>query len=99
MDEPFSALDTLTRERIQDTLVERLNGDRVTTVLVTHSIEEAAYLGKAVFVFRPAAPERGSAGLELIENDHELGPRFRMSTEYADRCREIRGILEEQHDA
>ncbi|HUX19950.1 MAG TPA: ATP-binding cassette domain-containing protein [Spirochaetia bacterium] len=99
MDEPFSALDTLTRERIQDTLVERLGGDRVTTVLVTHSIEEAAYLGKTVFVFRPPGPTGVSTGLEPIENDHELGPAFRMSTAYADRCREIRRRLEEQGDA
>ncbi len=99
MDEPFSALDTLTRERLQDALARRLNGDRVATVIVTHSIEEAAYLGKRVLVLRPREGLDGKPQLVQIENEHLLGPGYRMSKQYADRCREIRRALEESADA
>jgi NitT/TauT family transport system ATP-binding protein len=50
MDEPFSALDAMTREKLQAQLLK----DRITTplpyVLVTHSIEEAAYLGRTILL-------------------------------------------------
>lgn len=80
MDEPFGALDPITRRAMQQ-LVRRLVADRSTTIVfVTHDTEEAVFLGDRVFVFspRPARivreieiplPERN---LELIET-----PRFR----------------------
>ena len=56
MDEPLSALDALTRERLQHTILDVWQRHRVTMVLVTHSIEEAAFLGQTVVVLtdRPA---------------------------------------------
>ena len=44
MDEPFSALDALSREALQDLLLDLLSARRMTALVVTHSIEEAAYL-------------------------------------------------------
>jgi len=58
MDEPFSSLDALTRESLQDGLIEVRRRRVVTMVLVTHSIEEAAYLADRVYVFAGKAPGR-----------------------------------------
>ncbi|ACX51513.1 ABC transporter related protein [Ammonifex degensii KC4] len=53
MDEPFSSLDALTREALQETLLEIWQETRCTIVLVTHSIEEAVFLGQKVVVLSP----------------------------------------------
>jgi len=56
LDEPFSSLDALTRERLQQTLLSVWKQRRVPYVLVTHSLEEAVTLGKRIMVLsdRPA---------------------------------------------
>ncbi len=53
MDEPFSALDTNSRERLQDELVRIWRATRSTILYVTHSVEEAAYLGDRVIIMGP----------------------------------------------
>ena len=50
MDEPFGALDPSTRMHMQDLLVELWREMEATVFFVTHSIEEAVYLGDRVFV-------------------------------------------------
>ena len=52
MDEPFSALDALTRERLQDELLAIWRRTGVTVVFVTHSVDEAVYLATRVIVMR-----------------------------------------------
>lgn len=56
MDEPFSSLDALTREHLQNTVLDMWRRLRPTCVLVTHSVAEAVYLGRRVMVLagRPA---------------------------------------------
>ncbi|WP_338667280.1 ABC transporter ATP-binding protein [Pseudodesulfovibrio methanolicus] len=58
LDEPFSSLDALTRERLQLALLEAWQARRVPYVLVTHSLEEAVMLGQKIMVMsaRPARP-------------------------------------------
>ncbi|TCT03599.1 ABC transporter ATP-binding protein [Aquabacter spiritensis] len=51
MDEPFAAVDALTREFLQDELLRVWEQDRKTILFVTHSIMEAAYLADEVLVF------------------------------------------------
>jgi NitT/TauT family transport system ATP-binding protein len=58
LDEPFSSLDALTRERLQLALLKAWRARRVPYVLVTHSLEEAVMLGQRIMVMsaRPARP-------------------------------------------
>ncbi|MGI6448740.1 MAG: ABC transporter ATP-binding protein [Desulfitobacteriia bacterium] len=50
MDEPFSSLDALTREEMQDLVLELWQDTQLTIFFVTHNIEEAVFLGQKIFV-------------------------------------------------
>lgn len=50
MDEPFAALDAITREHLQNTLLSVWQRRRMSFVLVTHNVSEAAFLGKYIMV-------------------------------------------------
>lgn len=65
MDEPFGALDAQTREVLQFELLDILQADRVTTVFVTHAIEEAVLFGHRIAVLRG----RPSTVVDLVEVD------------------------------
>lgn len=53
MDEPFAALDALTREHMQDELRQIWQDSGMSVIFVTHSVEEAAYLGTSVIAMSP----------------------------------------------
>ncbi len=63
MDEPFSALDAITREEMQAVFFSLWHAHNVTTVLVTHYVEEALYLGQRIVVLT-AAPGRVASVIE-----------------------------------
>jgi len=81
MDEPFGALDALTRQTLQDELLALAAEQRVTTVFITHDLEEAIYLGDRVFALA-ANPGRVVETIEvgLPRPRHQLttreDPRF-----------------------
>lgn len=56
MDEPFSSLDALTRESVQDMLRTIQRTHRTTIILVTHSIEEAVYLADSIVILDGSMP-------------------------------------------
>jgi NitT/TauT family transport system ATP-binding protein len=65
MDEPFSALDELTRETLQDQLLSLWDEQRPTVLLVTHSIAEAVRMSDAVVVMGPPGRVVGSVTIGL----------------------------------
>jgi len=64
MDEPFGALDALTREHMQEELLKIWRATRTTVLFITHSVEEAVYLGTRVLVMSPR-PGRIVADVEV----------------------------------
>lgn len=90
MDEPFAALDAPTRESLQD-LTMRLQDERgLTTVLVTHTIEEAALMGEKVLILGEI-PNREAL---VVENPGASQHDFRDSHAYQDMIRQLRERLE-----
>jgi ABC-type nitrate/sulfonate/bicarbonate transport system ATPase subunit/ABC-type nitrate/sulfonate/bicarbonate transport system permease component len=61
LDEPFSSLDAITRESLQETLLAAQRRHGTTILLVTHSIEEAAYLADTVYILEGKNPSTLSA--------------------------------------
>jgi NitT/TauT family transport system ATP-binding protein len=90
MDEPFSALDALGREVLQDLLLETARRRQSTILLVTHSIEEAAYLGRAIWVMG------GSPGriIGRLENPDQGREGYRREPEFFRVCTEVRALMQ-----
>jgi len=68
MDEPFAALDALTRRKMQDELLELWDETRFTMVFVTHSIVEALRVGSRILLLSPH-PGQVKAELNSVERD------------------------------
>ena len=68
MDEPFGALDPLTRLYLQDFVKEISQKQKVTIVFVTHDTDEAIYLADRIVVFSPGAPGMGGTAITTVEN-------------------------------
>lgn len=77
MDEPFAALDEITRTKLNDDLLALAREDGITVIFVTHSVMESAYLSDRVLVMSPR-PGRITAEIALPP-----GPRARLSPEFA----------------
>lgn len=89
MDEPFSSLDALTGENLQNFLLKLWNETKMTIVLVTHSIEEAVFLGRKIVVLTPR-PGRVKA---VIDNPSAGDEDYRFTEEFFEKCREVRRVV------
>ena len=85
MDEPFAALDEITRHRLNDDLLELWWQHRFTAVFVTHSVFESVYLSQRIVVMA-ARPGRVMADLANAA-PYPRDALFRTSAEYAHLCR------------
>jgi NitT/TauT family transport system ATP-binding protein len=93
MDEPFAALDEITRFRLNDDLLALWQSLRKTVVFVTHSVFESVYLSQRIVVM---TPRPGRLFTELvIDAPHPRDQRFRTSAEYAGYCRLVSEALAE----
>jgi len=68
MDEPFAALDALTRRKMQEELMQLWGGTRFTMLFVTHSIPEAVRLGSRILLL---SPHPGRVKAELNCDGHD----------------------------
>jgi NitT/TauT family transport system ATP-binding protein len=86
MDEPFSSLDAITRENLQDTLLQTWETSSVPYLLVTHSVEEAVFLGKRILLLS-GTPSQITGD---FQNEGFGTPNFRKTDAYFKLIREIR---------
>jgi NitT/TauT family transport system ATP-binding protein len=91
MDEPFAALDEITRFRLNNDLLSLWRNLRKTVIFVTHSVFESVYLSQRVLVMT-ARPGRLSAEIH-IDAPEPRGEEFRTSADYAGYCREVSNAL------
>ncbi|MFF2484593.1 ABC transporter ATP-binding protein [Paenibacillus sp. NPDC058071] len=94
MDEPFGALDALTREQMMYDLLRMYNQYKCTVVFITHSIEEAVFLSDRVLVM---SPRPGSVVKDIrIDLERPRGMDTRMDSRFLQYVREIRGVFQSQ---
>ncbi|WP_454918818.1 ABC transporter ATP-binding protein [Xanthobacter sediminis] len=88
MDEPYAALDALTRRKMQQELLELWDDIRFTLVFVTHSIEEAVLVGSRILVL---SPHPGQVRAEL--NAHHFDASHQGGVEFQSLCGRIHTML------
>ena len=91
MDEPFGALDEITRHRLDGELLELWQGNKLTVIFVTHSIYEAVYLSTRVVVMA-ARPGRIVDELRIAE-PYPRDAAFRVSTRFSEHARRLQDSL------
>jgi NitT/TauT family transport system ATP-binding protein len=91
LDEPFGALDEITRERLNDELLQLYLTQRFTAVFVTHSVMEAVYLSTRVVVMsdRPGRV-RGDFAVPF---EYPRSPRLRFADQFAQLAGEVSACL------
>ncbi|CAB4653673.1 unannotated protein [freshwater metagenome] len=90
-DEPFGALDEITRERLNDELLGLFQREGFAGLFITHSIAEAVYMSTRVLVMSPR-PGRITASFDIpfaYPRDHDL----RYSPEFAELCGKVSHAL------
>ncbi|HEX4507438.1 MAG TPA: ABC transporter ATP-binding protein [Alphaproteobacteria bacterium] len=93
MDEPFAALDEITRNRLNDDLLRLWRDQKFTTVFITHSVFESVYLSTDIAVMTPR-PGRVMA-LHKIGGPPARDAGFRADPAYLDGCRAVSHDLEQ----
>jgi NitT/TauT family transport system ATP-binding protein len=95
MDEPFGALDEITRDHLNDQLLRLWEQTGKTIVFVTHSISEAVFLSNRIVVMSP----RPGRILEIIDNDLPPGRRLdvRETTRFLEVAHRVRQALRAGH--
>jgi NitT/TauT family transport system ATP-binding protein len=85
MDEPFAALDEITRGKLNDELLDLFARRKLTVIFVTHSVYESVYLSSRIVVMS-ARPGRVVSDVP-IEVGYPRNEEYRTSPFYNERCR------------
>ncbi|HMA07104.1 MAG TPA: ATP-binding cassette domain-containing protein, partial [Ramlibacter sp.] len=89
LDEPFAALDAITREELQDDLLHMCRTRRTTVLFVTHDIAEAVYLADRVAVM-----EGGRIAADIrVELPRPRGAATRTSAAFIQHCARVREAM------
>jgi NitT/TauT family transport system ATP-binding protein len=91
LDEPFAALDTITREHLQNHLLTLFDHRQFSFIVVTHNIEEAIFLGRRILILNDQPPDM----MTVIDNPDWGTLDYRGNSEFFKRTLEIRRILKE----
>ena len=91
MDEPFAALDEITRIKLNDDLLQLFSRQGLTVIFVTHSVYESVYLSSRIVVMS-SRPGRISADIP-IDVSYPRDEEYRTSTLYNERCRFVSAAL------
>jgi len=95
MDEPFGALDEITRDRLNEQLQQLWQRERRTVVFVTHSIAEAVYLSTKIVIMSPRPGRIVKVIDSPLPDDRHLG--LRDTTDFMRVAHEVREALAEGH--
>jgi NitT/TauT family transport system ATP-binding protein len=90
MDEPFAALDAPTREDLQNLILSLRRDRELTSVVVTHTIEEAAILGQKILVLGSTP----NSDTRVFLNPDAVDGNFRYTADYVEVCSLLRDSLE-----
>jgi NitT/TauT family transport system ATP-binding protein len=93
LDEPFAALDEITRFKLNDDLLRLWSDQKWTVVFVTHSVYESVYLSNRIVVMT-ARPGRVHADVS-IEEPYPRDQNYRTSPLYNEYCRNVSNLLAE----
>ena len=97
MDEPFGALDAITRERMQTELLAIWREKRKTVFFITHDVEEAVFLGTRVLVMS-ARPGRVVLDLPVRLGDGDAGPEMRSLPQFVALRDQVAAAIHASHD-
>lgn len=92
MDEPFSSLDALNREEMQDILLQIWKETGLTILLITHNIEEAVFLGQKIFVMSSCPGTIITSFDNTIAGDYSA----RGKVEFLGMCTRLRSYLRKE---
>ncbi len=92
MDEPFGALDAPTRQDLQNLTMQLRQEQELTTVVVTHAIQEAAFMGQHILVLGQAIQRSA----RVVDNPAAGSPGYRKGQAYTACCDELRSLIGEE---
>jgi len=94
MDEPFASLDAPTRESLQELTLTLCAEKKLTILMVTHAIEEAAFMGQKILLMDAYPVQKA----HIIDNPHLADTAYRRSPAYQSTCTLLRANMERTRD-